>query len=276
MIKSNKSLQDLTLLDRFLFSEAVEDADFLQNLLEIILGKEIILRGIPQSEKEQKHSPLQRYIRLDVWAEDKENKVYDTEVQKKDTKNLPKRSRYYQGVIDSRLLQPGDPDFNKLKDVYIIIIAPFDLFGKGRYQYTFGAYCDEDTSVKLKDGATRIFLNTHGKNQEEVSPELIELLNYMEHTNKNMELKSPKVRKMKEHVEEIKGSGEIEVRYMQAWEERALDRMEAKEEARREMMHILVETYEEMGLSNEEIQRRIRKRFEVSENEAAEYVNKHL
>lgn len=276
MAKSNKSLQELTLLDRFLFSEAVEDADFLQNLLEIILGKEIVLKGFPQAEKEQKHSPLQRFIRLDVWAEDKEHTVYDTEVQQKDTKNLPKRSRYYQGMIDSKLLQPGDPDFNKLKDVYIIIIAPFDLFGKERYQYTFGAYCDEDISVKLKDGATRIFLNTHGKNKDEVNPELVELLDYIEHTNDNIKLKSSKVQKIKEHVERIKSSEEIEVRYMQAWEERALDKMEAKEEAREEVIHILIEAYEELGLSKEEMMKRILEGFSVSENEAAEYVNKHL
>ena len=35
-----KELKDLNLLDRFLFAEAVEDPETLQDMLEIILGKD--------------------------------------------------------------------------------------------------------------------------------------------------------------------------------------------------------------------------------------------
>ena len=76
-------LKDLTLLDRFLFSETIEDPRNLQIILEIILGKEVLLKYLPQPEKEQKKSPLYRYIRVDVWSEDIYNTVYDVEVQKK-------------------------------------------------------------------------------------------------------------------------------------------------------------------------------------------------
>ena len=100
--------------------------------------------------------------------------------QKENTKNLPHRSRFYQALIDSKLLDPGEVDFSNMKDCYSIIIAPFDLFGRGLYQYTFQMTCAE-TGQPLEDGATRIFLNTHGKNSEDISPELKELLYYMEH-----------------------------------------------------------------------------------------------
>lgn len=43
-----------------------------------------------------------------------------------------------------------------MKDCYSIIIAPFDLFGRGLYQYTFQMTCAE-TGQPLEDGATRIF-----------------------------------------------------------------------------------------------------------------------
>ena len=42
--------------------------------------------------------------------------------------------------------------------------------------------CEEVPELKPDDGATRIFLNTRGKHPELVSPELIELLKYMEHS----------------------------------------------------------------------------------------------
>ena len=97
-------------------------------------------------------------MRLDVWAEDDTDAVYNIEAQKENHKNLPHRSRFYQALIDSKLLDPGEIDFSKMKDCYSIIIAPFDLFGEGLYQYTFQMNCNE-TGQPLNDGAIRIFLN---------------------------------------------------------------------------------------------------------------------
>ena len=49
---------------------------------------------------------------------------------------------------------------------------------------------EEVPELKLDDGATRIFLNTHGKHPEFVSPELIELLKYMEHSTERTDNKT--------------------------------------------------------------------------------------
>ena len=43
-------------------------------------------------------------------------------------------------------------------------------------------------------------------------------------------MKSPRIEKLKNNVEKIKQSGEVSVRYMQAWEEKIYDRMEGREE----------------------------------------------
>ncbi|OUN21462.1 Rpn family recombination-promoting nuclease/putative transposase [Blautia sp. An81] len=231
-VKQQLQLKDLTLLDRFLFSETIEDPKNLQIILEIILGRDIILKYLPQPEKEQKKSPLYRHIRVDVWSEDIYNTVYDVEVQKENTKNLPHRSRFYQSIIDSKLLKPGERNFNQLKDVYVIIIAPFDLFGYRKYQYTFEMRCREVPELAMEDGAIRIFLNTHGENPEEVNPELVELLDYMEHTNQNISVpySSSRVRELQNSVNTIVENEEVGVRFMQAWEELALEREKGLEE----------------------------------------------
>ena len=150
--------------------------------------------------------------------------------------DLEKRSRYYQGLLDSSLLVPGEQSYNALNDTYIIMIMPFDLFGKGRYQYTIKAFCEEDKEVQMQDGATRIFLNTHGKNKEEVRPELIEFLNYVENTNElqGETFHSEKVTKIQKAVQQIKSNEEIGVKYMQKWEEIAEAREEGREEGRTE------------------------------------------
>ena len=229
MSKNKKSLQDLTLLDRFLFAEVMEDPKTFENILSIILGEDISIKGRPQSEHESRTSPLKRQVRLDVWAEDETDAVYNVDAQKENTKNLPHRSRFYQALIDSKLLDPGEVDFSNMKDCYSIIIAPFDLFGRGLYQYTFQMTCAE-TGQPLEDGATRIFLNTHGKNSEDISPELKELLYYMEHTTEEISCSTSRLQEIKNHVNIVKSSEEIGVKYMQEWEEKILEKRKARAE----------------------------------------------
>ena len=229
MSKNKKSLQDLTLLDRFLFAEVMEDPKTFENILSIILGEDISIKGRPQSEHESRTSPLKRQVRLDVWAEDETDAVYNIEAQKENTKNLPHRSRFYQALSDSKLLDPGEVDFSNMKDCYSIIIAPFDLFGRGLYQYTFQMTCAE-TGQPLEDGATRIFLNTHGKNSEDISPELKELLYYMEHTTEEISCSTSRLQQIKNHVNIVKSSEEIGVKYMQEWEEKILEKRKARAE----------------------------------------------
>ena len=233
MKKNKRSLQDLTLLDRFLFAEVMEDPKTFENILSIILGEDISIKGRPQSEHENRTSPLKRQVRLDVWAEDETDAVYNVEAQKENTKNLPHRSRFYQALIDSKLLDPGEVDFSNMKDCYSIIIAPFDLFGRGLYQYTFQMTCAE-TGQPLEDGATRIFLNTHGKNSEDISPELKELLYYMEHTTEEISCSTSRLQEIKNHVNIVKSSEEIGVKYMQEWEEKILEKRKARAEGRAE------------------------------------------
>ena len=125
-------------------------------------------------------------------------------------------------LLDSSLLEPGSVHFNLLNDSFIIIIMPYDVFGLGKYRYTFRARCDENTSCILPDGATHIFLNTKGTNREEAGEELAQFLEYAEKTDEITALNSgsEKIRRIHEHIRMLKSSEEIGVKYMQAWEER--------------------------------------------------------
>ena len=135
------------------------------------------------------------------------------------------------------MLPPGVVDFNLLNEVLIVMITPFDLFGYGLYRYTFQMRCEEVPELKLDDGATRIFLNTRGKHPELVSQELIELLKYMEHSTDEVseQCKSERIQKMHRRVCRIKASEKTEVKYMQAWEEKLLERQKEKRELLRKM-----------------------------------------
>ena len=238
-MNKRKSLEELNLLDKFLFDEAMDDPENVKTMLDIILSQNINLKQLPQTEKEQRTSTDNRQIRLDVYAIDEDDVIYEVEAQKENTHNLPKRRRLYQGIIDSKLLPPGVVDFNLLNEVLIVMITPFDLFGYGLYRYTFQMRCEEVPELKLDDGATRIFLNTRGKHPELVSQELIELLKYMEHSTDEVseQCKSERIQKMHRRVCRIKASEKTEVKYMQAWEEKLLERQKEKRELLRKMNH---------------------------------------
>lgn len=231
-------LKDLNLTSRFLFDEVMDDPQTHQDVLSIIFGRDIPLLDKAETEKELRVSPLVRSIRMDVFSMDEENSIYNTEMQEKKKGDLAKRSRYYQALIDTGLLKPGIPDYNLLNASYIIIITPFDLFGYGKYQYTFKARCQEVPECTLEDHATRIFLNTRGTNDAEVSRELVDFLHYLENTTDSSANASgsERIRRIHERVHKVKLSEEIGVKYMQAWEEKYYEREEGREEGRRDLL----------------------------------------
>ena len=235
LMNQRKSLKELNLLDKFLFDEAMDDPENVKTMLDIILSQNTNLKHPPQTEKEQRTSTDNRQIRLDVYAIDEDDVIYEVEAQKENTHNLPKRSRLYQGIIDSKLLPPGVVDFNLLNEVLIVLIMPFDLFGYGLYRYTFQMRCEEVPELKLDDGATRIFLNTRGIHPELVSPELIELLKYMERSTDEVSRAcgSKRIQEMHRRICQIKASEKTEVKYMQSWEEKILIKQEGIAEGER-------------------------------------------
>ena len=72
-----------------------------------------------------------------------------------------------------------------------------------------------------------------------VSQELIELLKYMEHSTDEVseQCKSERIQKMHRRVCRIKASEKTEVKYMQAWEEKLLERQKEKRDLLRKMNH---------------------------------------
>ena len=221
-------LDKLNLTDRFLFKETMEDLASYQATVSILMENEIIFKERPETEKEMSVSPELRGIRLDVVDMDRGGKLYYTEMQKKNTGNLRKRSRYYQSQMDVSLLEPGSTDFNRLNDSCLILVAPFDIFGKGLYRYTFEGSCKEYPELKIEDGAVRIFINTKGKNRKDFSQEFLDFMEYITKSTDEVAAKteSERIKLIHRRVRRIRASEKMGVKYMQEWEELAY----AKEE----------------------------------------------
>ena len=79
--------------------------------------------------------------------------------------------------MDGELLAKGK-SYRYLKNTIIIFICTFDPFGRGLAKYTFNAICNEDHSLVLDDGVTRVFINTEG-DRHRISKELASLIGYI-------------------------------------------------------------------------------------------------
>ena len=230
--KPPKKLQDLNLMDRFLFSELIESAEAYKIILEIILEKEINLKGEPIAENEKRKELLGKIARLDVCAIGDDDRVYNTEVQKENENNMHKRMRYYGALMTSKLLPEGTIDYNKLGDLCMIVIAGFDMGGEGKYRYKVRRMYEGYPDKEVYDGEVILYLNTKGKDTEGVSDELIAMLEYFEETTDDKALSSgyERIIRLNEIVASIKANDEIGVKYMNAYEERMHDIQEAREQ----------------------------------------------
>ena len=177
-MKYTTDWEEIGLSNDFIFGKVMSDPELCKELLERILpGIEIDHIEYPELQKPIKEDVDARSVRLDVYVKDGKNTVYDIEMQKVNTRELPKRSRYYQGMMDLQLIDSGQP-YKKLNQSYVIFICLEDVFGKNRHIYTFENICREDPEIKLRDGAIKIFLNAKS-NLNDVSSELRAFLDYL-------------------------------------------------------------------------------------------------
>ena len=165
------TFDQLTLQNDFLFKRVMQNKRICKKLIETILDIQIASISFPEIEKTLDIASESKGIRLDIIVEDDQHTRYNLEMQALNTVNqetqeslLPKRTRYYQAMLDTDMLQKGQ-DYDSLYRTYIIFICGFDVFEKGLYTYTFTKRCHEDLSLELPDETTILFLNakeTHG------------------------------------------------------------------------------------------------------------------
>lgn len=170
------SFEELTIADDFMFCKVMQNEELCKELLEIILGVEIEKIAYHEDQKVFRETIDGKGIRLDVYVGDENHTIYDLEMQTTNTRELPKRTRYYHSAIDRGHLESGER-YNKLNDSYVIFICTFDLFDKGYGKYTFETLCKENTNIELQDGRHTIFVNTTGVTDDK---KLQELLDYID------------------------------------------------------------------------------------------------
>lgn len=177
-----KNYEELTIRDHFMFGKICLNTKNCQIILRALLGKDINIVD-SQIEKEIKQYSDSKFVRLDLLAEDDESIVYNGELQHESQnterqRELPKRARYYQGMIDTAKLSATE-HYRNLPETYIIFICTYDPFGIGLAKYTFDTKCNEVELSEYNDFAHKIFFNTTA-NLESIPLEQRNMLQYIE------------------------------------------------------------------------------------------------
>ena len=134
--------------------------------------------------------------------------------------------------MDAPLLKSGEEGFDNLNTTFIVVICTFDLFGYGKYRYTFENRCKEVPELVLGDECSKIILNTRGNNNDEVEKERVDFLHYIEKSSdENVpEDCDERLKNLHEKVNAIKADRQMGVFYMKMEERDRLIREEGLEE----------------------------------------------
>lgn len=134
------------------------------------------------------------------------------------------------------VLLTGEP-YENLPDTYVIFIGDFDPFGDGLYRYSTGTYCEE-TGSRVYDGVETIYLNTYGKNREDIPEELLQFLDYVKNIGRKEEISmtDPFVRHLQNTIDKIKLDRGMEERYMLLEEMMRNEKQKGIQEGSQEML----------------------------------------
>ncbi|MBQ8597082.1 MAG: Rpn family recombination-promoting nuclease/putative transposase [Lachnospiraceae bacterium] len=271
LTKEKEYVAASNLSDFALFLTVMKNPKAYRNTLSIILDEPDIRLKEVKVEQVILNKSGKRAIRLDAWALSTDDRQFDMEMQNdKDQDSLPKRSRFYQGLMDSPVLKSGKKTkYRNLPSSTIIFITQDDIFKRDLARYTFTEQCEEVADLKLEDGTTKIFLNMTSKNG---SKELISLLQYIKNTdinNPEILMKDARLLELDQIVTEVRESEE--------WEAVRMDLIDIGINKGMELGQIkaIIETCQDLNVSKEDTKVRIITKLNLSEEKADAYITQY-
>ena len=269
-----RTVEELNLLDDFLFYKMVNNPDFgeefSRELLRIILGKEVGKLQVFPQKAFYGSEPETHGARLDVYLEeDAENglenaTLYDIEPEspekKESVKSLARRTRFYHSKIDVGNLKSGQ-DYADLKNVLVIFILSRDPFSQNRMVYTVANRCLEVPELPYDDGARTLFLYTKGT-EGNPRKELRELLEYME--NSSLEnVTNDSLKRIHQMTKVVKSNREVSIEYMKVQERERMLKQIGYEQGERSKLREMVKKKLDKNKSVEVIAEELEEEIEV-------------
>jgi len=200
--------ENLKISNDFMFAKVMRNPELCKGMLERLLDIQIDHIEYPEEQKVIDIARDSKSVRLDVYIHDEKNTVYNVEIQASQNRNLPKRTRYYSGMIDLNAIEKG-ADYSELPQSFVIFICTFDAFGRNLWRYTFENTCKEEPDISLNDGTCKIFFNTKGT-KGNIGQETKNILKFIEDNTTEDDF----TEKLAQEVRRVKENKEWQVEYM--------------------------------------------------------------
>ena len=248
-----KPLEEMDVIDDFLFTEIMADERYglgvCRMILSLVLKREVgeirytAQKVVPGMSETSHGIRMDTYITESLTEEGKTKSdinVYDVEPdnQRDKKKWLPRRSRYYGGLIDAQLLESG-VEYDKLPELVTVFILSYDPFGENAMYYEVGSVIRTHPGVPYNDGVRRIFLYVNGELPEDDTEDDRKLQNLLRYIGKSTKenVTDGNTEKLDDIVRRVKSKKGIGIKYMKSWE-RERELLEAgREEGREEERH---------------------------------------
>ncbi|MBP3603847.1 MAG: hypothetical protein J6J79_06850 [Lachnospiraceae bacterium] len=273
-----RPLEELDMMDSFLFEAATEDVENAKKIARVIIERAVghrVENLIIESQKSLKGMNVdKRGIRMDLYSTEQDVlgegriiRIYDIEPNNYYEKEIPRRNRFYQSLIDAKLLPKG-ADFKKMPDVITIWILPYDPFGDDRMIYTVKNVVAENEELSYDDGVCKIFLYTKGNKGG--SFKLKSLLTYMEDTRKENAV-DEELLQIQSIVDEVKCSDEERKRYMNLFGVIDYEKRDSFDEGHElGVQEGIINTCKTFGADRARTKEELLKNFDLTEEKAEE------
>lgn len=289
-----QKLEDLDMMDAFLFEKATASVENAVTISKVIIKRATgfdVQNIVVETEKQIPGMDLnKRGVRFDVYLTEEDCKagkdilrLFDIEPNNYYEPDLPKRSRFYQSLIDSQLLPTNTP-FRKLPDIFMIWILPYDPFGDNRMIYTVKNMVAENNQIVYNDGSTKIFLYIKGTKGG--SKELKDLLTYFDDTTLSNAVDAD-LMEIQKIVDSVKADSKTKERYMTLQEMMYYEKRDSHEAGYQaghaagqesgimEGIKGVINTCKSFNATCEQVKTALIKEFNLTEEKADEYIHQY-
>lgn len=259
--------ENLKISNDFIFAKVMRNPELCKGILERLLDIQIDHIEYPEEQKVIDIAKDSKSVRLDVYLKDEKGTVYNVEIQTTSNKNLPKRTRYYQGMIDLNAIEKG-ADYSQLPQSFVIFICTFDAFKCGNWKYTFENVCKENNQLLLDDGTTKIFFNTVGT-KGDISPDARAILKFIESNVAEDDF----TERLAKEVQKVKQNKEWRVEYMTLlMREREKYNEGIAVGEMRGKVNAIIDFALDLNYTNEKILTILQEKLNINQEQAEEYL----
>ncbi|WP_026491607.1 hypothetical protein [Butyrivibrio sp. XPD2002] len=255
--QAKKKIEDMTLVNNFLFNSVMENPATAKKVASIIIstivGHEVIIKGAVGEKVLTGIDNGMHGVRFDalIAAEADgsatSDVAYDVEVEDRaaDRTGIPRRQRFYSSMVDSKLLESNTP-YEKLLDYVSITVLSYDPFGVGDMYYEAKTVLTSHPDLCYDDGRVNYFF--YGKGKDNLPPDkfngkaVADLVRYIVTGNKPTQPLSSLL-ELDGIVSSVKKKSEVTKSYMKEWDRQRIHDIELTEQVTKEVTSEIQDVY---------------------------------